>query len=96
MFVLVGVNINLVGHVSFIAKVDKKGGILLQKETRENVGIKEESNARIRIESEKKAIEPLESIADKFFGVFSSDRWPKDLDNFILEVIKNWKISSST
>lgn len=77
-----------------ITKVDKKGRILLKKELRERIGIKEESNVKIKVVDGKIIIEPLESIADKYFGIFHIDRWPEDLDNFVVEIIKKWRTSS--
>ena len=53
-----------------IAKVDKKGRLLIQKEIREKLGIKEGSNVKIKIEGKRIVIEPIESTADKYFGIF--------------------------
>lgn len=33
-------------------------------------------------------IEPLEPIADRYFGAFKVDEWPEDLDGFFAEVLK--------
>jgi len=76
-----------------IAKVDKKGRLLIQKEIREKLGIKEGSNVKIKIEGKRIVIEPIESTADKYFGIFKVDKWPDDLDAFIAEVIKKWRTS---
>ena len=62
-----------------IAKVDKKGRVLLQKEIREKLGIKEGSNVKIKVEGRRIVIEPIESTADKYFGIFKIDKWPDDL-----------------
>lgn len=35
-------------------------------------------------------IEPLEPVADKYFGSFKITRWPEDLDEFVTEVIREW------
>ena len=79
--------------MGIIAKVDKKGRVLLQKEIREKLGIKEGSNVKIKVEGRQIVIEPIESIADKYFGIFKIDKWPDDLDDFIVKAIKKWRIS---
>ena len=35
-------------------------------------------------------IEPLEPSADKYFEAFKITRWPKNLDEFVVEVMKQW------
>lgn len=79
--------------MGIIAKVDKKGRVLLQKEIREKLGIKEGSNVKIKVEGRRIVLEPIESIADKYFGIFKIDKWPDDLDDFIVKAIKKWRIS---
>ena len=79
--------------IVIIAKVDKKGRVLLQKEIREKLGIKEGSNVKIKVEGRRIVIEPIESTADKYFGIFKIDKWPDDLDDFIVKTIKKWRIS---
>jgi len=76
--------------VKVIIKVDEKGRILIPKNIRENVGIKEKSYVRITIEGRKIVVEPLESVADKYYGAFKIDRWPEDLDHFLVEAVKKW------
>jgi hypothetical protein len=33
-------------------------------------------------------IEPVESVADKYYGAFKVDKWPKDLDDFMARVLR--------
>ncbi|MEM1582306.1 MAG: hypothetical protein QXK89_07330 [Candidatus Bathyarchaeia archaeon] len=41
-------------------------------------------------------IEPLEPIADKYFGAFKVARWPENLDEFIIEVMGKWWTRKAT
>jgi hypothetical protein len=34
-------------------------------------------------------IEPVESVADKYYGAFKVEKWPKDLDDFMARVLRN-------
>ena len=76
--------------------VDSKGRVLIPKEIRDRAGIKEESYVRVWAEEGKVVIEPLEFVADKFFGAFEIGRWPKDLDEFLVEAIRRWWASKGT
>ncbi len=35
-------------------------------------------------------IEPVESVADKYYGAFKVDKWPEDLDDFMARVLREW------
>ncbi|MEM0049310.1 MAG: AbrB/MazE/SpoVT family DNA-binding domain-containing protein [Candidatus Bathyarchaeia archaeon] len=63
-----------------IVKVDGKGRILIPKNLREKVGVKEVEYVKIRVHEKSIIIESIESIADKYFGVFKVAKWPVDLD----------------
>jgi hypothetical protein len=43
----------------------------------------------IKSKSKKKA-EPVESVADKYFGIFKVEKWPDDLDEFMVEAVAKW------
>ncbi len=77
-------------------KVDKKGRILIPKNIRERTGVKEGSYVKITAEERGILIEPLEAIADKYFGVFEITKWPEDLDEFVVEVVREWGIRKAT
>lgn len=51
-------------------KVDGKGRVLIPKSLREKVGVKEGRYVKIRADEKSIVIEPLEPIADKYFGAF--------------------------
>jgi hypothetical protein len=37
-----------------------------------------------------KIIQPVESIADKYYGAFKVEKWPEDIDGFIEEAMQKW------
>ncbi|MEM3833379.1 MAG: AbrB/MazE/SpoVT family DNA-binding domain-containing protein [Thermoprotei archaeon] len=61
-------------------KVDEKGRIIIPKSMREKAGVKEGSYVKIRADEKGIVIEPLEPIAEKYFGAFKITKWPEDLD----------------
>ncbi|MGQ9469900.1 MAG: AbrB/MazE/SpoVT family DNA-binding domain-containing protein [Nitrososphaerales archaeon] len=79
-----------------VVRIDKKGRLLVPKNIREKFGIKEGSLVKIEVRKKSIVIEPLESIANKYYGVFKVVRWPKDLDEFINEVMENWWSQKAT
>ncbi|MEM3872270.1 MAG: AbrB/MazE/SpoVT family DNA-binding domain-containing protein [Nitrososphaeria archaeon] len=78
-----------------VVKVDKKGRIMIPKRIREKVKVKEDGYVKVRADEKSIIIEPIESIADKYFGAFKILRWPEDLDNFVNEVLKEWWVQKS-
>ncbi|MEM1551222.1 MAG: AbrB/MazE/SpoVT family DNA-binding domain-containing protein [Candidatus Bathyarchaeia archaeon] len=72
-------------------KVDGKGRIIIPKSMREKTGVKEGSYVRIRADEKGIMIEPLEHVADKYFGAFKIAKWPEDLDEFVIEVMRKWR-----
>lgn len=71
-------------------KVDEKGRIIIPKKVREAAELKEGSYVTIKSKGKIIIMEPLEPVADKYYGVFKVTRWPEDMDEFIVEVIKQW------
>jgi hypothetical protein len=41
-------------------------------------------------------IEPAESIAEKYGGIFQITKWPEDLDEFTEEATRKWWINHAT
>ena len=78
-----------------VVKVDEKGRILILKDIRESVGVKEKSYVKVRVEGRRIVIEPLEPVADKYYGAFKIDKWPEDLDHFLVETVKKWWLQST-
>lgn len=77
-------------------KVDGKGRIIIPKNIRKKAGVKEGSYVKIKADEKVIVIEPLESIADKYFGAFKITEWPEDLDEFVIEVMRKWWIRKTT
>lgn len=74
----------------YTVRVDRKGRILLPKSVRERVGVREGGYVRVTVLERKIVVEPVESVADRYFGAFKVDRWPPDLDEFLARVISEW------
>jgi len=81
---------------STTVKVDEKGRIIIPKDIRETANIRGGSYLAIRANGKTIVIEPLEPVADKYFGAFKVTRWPEDLDEFIVEVAKEWWTTQAT
>jgi len=71
-------------------KVDGKGRVVIPKGLREKAKIKGGSYVKIRTEGKTIIIEPIDSIADKYYGAFKIEKWPEDLDDFIIQVMRKW------
>jgi len=68
--------------------VDKKGRLVIPKRLREKAKVKEGGYVRMRADEKSIIIEALEPIADKYLRVFKVDKWPEDLDEFVVEVMR--------
>lgn len=79
-----------------LVRVDRKGRVLIPKRLRERVGLREGWYARVRAQGRRLVIEPVEPVADKYYGVFRVERWPEDLDEFLAEVVGKWWREKST
>lgn len=77
-------------------KVDEKGRIIIPKGIRETANLKEGSYVTIKAKGKTIIMEPLEPVADKYFGAFKVTTWPENLDEFIVEVIKKWWTTQPT
>ena len=71
-------------------KMDEKGRIIIPKRIRKAAQLKEGSYITIRSKGKAVIIEPIEPVADKYFGAFKVTNWPEDLDEFVVEVKKEW------
>ena len=79
-----------------IAKIDEKGRIVIPKSLRTRTEMKEGSYVKVTAKEKSIIIEPLEPVANRYFGAFRIARWPKDLDEFVVEVIKKWRTPKAT
>jgi AbrB family looped-hinge helix DNA binding protein len=81
---------------STTVKVDEKGRVIIPKGIRENAKLKEGGYVTIKAEGKKIIMEPLEPIAEKYYGAFKITKWPENIDEFIVEVIKTWWTTQPT
>ncbi|MCW4044524.1 MAG: AbrB/MazE/SpoVT family DNA-binding domain-containing protein [Candidatus Bathyarchaeota archaeon] len=72
------------------AKVDEKGRIIIPKKIRKTTNLKKGSAVTIKTKGKTIIIEPLEPVADKYYGAFKIDKWPANIDEFTVEVTKQW------
>ena len=77
-------------------KLDGKGRVIIPKKIRDTVHLKEGTCVAVKAEGNKIIIEPIESVADKYFGIFKVEKWPDDLDEFTVEAIQKWWKSQGT
>jgi len=74
-----------------IVKVDAKGRVLIPKKLRTKAEITEGGYVKVEADEKRVVIEPLEPVADKYYGAFNVDSWPDDLDEYITEALrKEW------
>jgi AbrB family looped-hinge helix DNA binding protein len=79
-----------------IVKVDEKGRIVIPKSLREKTEMKEGSCVAVKAKEKTILIQPLEPVAKKYFGAFTIAKWPKDIDEFVVEVMKEWWTPKAT
>ena len=77
-------------------KVDEKGRIIIPKKIRETAKLKEGSYVTIKAKGKTIMLEPLEPVADKYYGAFKIAKWPENIDEFTVEVIKKWWTTQPT
>ena len=82
--------------MSVIVRVDEKGRVVIPKSIREKAKLKAGNYVNVRVEGRSIIMEPLESIADKYFGAFKVSRWPEDLDEFVVGVAGRWWMAQDT
>ena len=71
-----------------VVRVDDKGRVLIPKAVRERVGLRKGGYVRVRVDGKRIVIEAVEPVADRYFGAFKVARWPEDLDDFLVEVVR--------
>jgi AbrB family looped-hinge helix DNA binding protein len=82
--------------VETTTKLDEKGRVTIPKRLREVAKLKEGSCVIIKAKDKAIIIEPVEPLADKYYGAFKIEKWPEDLDEYVAEVMqKKWKPSGT-
>jgi AbrB family looped-hinge helix DNA binding protein len=78
--------------VESTAKLDDKGRVRIPKQIREVAQLKEGSCVNIKAKGKTIIIELAEPVADKYYGVFTVEKWPEDMDRLVEEEMqKRWK-----
>jgi bifunctional DNA-binding transcriptional regulator/antitoxin component of YhaV-PrlF toxin-antitoxin module len=63
-------------------RVDGEGRVTIPRRLRAG------GYVRVRGVGRAIVIEPVESVADKYYGAFKVEKWPKDLDDFMARVLR--------
>ena len=77
-------------------KIDEKGRVMIPKNIRKAAKIKAGTYVNIKTSKTTIIIEPAESIAEKYCGLFPITQWPEDLDEFIMEATRKWWTNHAT
>ena len=78
------------------AKIDDKGRVMIPKHIRKAAKIKAGTYVNIKATDATIIIEPAESIAEKYGGLFEIANWPEDLDEFMVEATRKWWTNHAT
>jgi len=73
-----------------MVKVDAKGRIVIPKSVRDALGLRANDVLRIRVVGKSIVLEPVGSVAEKYFGLVQVEKWPEDLDKFAAEAVRRW------
>lgn len=76
--------------------MDSKGRIIISRRIRKEAQLKEGSYIKIGLKGKTITLEPVEPVADKYFGAFKVTNWPEDLDEFVVEVKEKWRKKNAT
>ena len=74
----------------------KKGVSGLRNESEKPPTSKKEVVSKSKQRGKIKIIKPAESVADKYYGAFKVEKWPEDIDGFIVEAIQKWQSNRDT
>ncbi|MFA4663296.1 hypothetical protein P8X36_11780 [Pyrococcus kukulkanii] len=80
------------GHYGKESKNRQKGKNCNSERDAGKIGITEGSYVELEVYNKNAIIiKPLESIADRYFGIFKVEEYPDDIDEFLKkEVIRKW------
>ena len=73
-----------------ITKIDEKGRIIIPKTIRKKAKLKPGTYVNVKSKDHLIIIEPSESIAEKYSGIFQISKWPENLDEFATAATKKW------
>ena len=78
------------------SKIDQKGRVMIPKNIRKAAKVKAGTYVNIKVKDTTIIIEPAESIAEKYSGIFQITNWPEDLDEFMVEATRKWWTNHAT
>jgi AbrB family looped-hinge helix DNA binding protein len=76
--------------VETTVKMDAKGRVTIPKNIRKAAKLKPGTYVNIKAKDKTVIIEPAESVAEKYCGIFKITKWPEDLDGFVVEAARKW------
>ncbi len=79
-----------------IVRVDDEGKILIPRHFRELLRLREGNFVKVKVENRRIVVEPIWSTADRLYGAFKVEKWPDNLDEFMVEAAKKWHMRRST
>jgi len=68
--------------------MDSKGRIIISRRIRKEAQLKEGSYIKIGLKGKTITLEPVEPVADKYFGAFKVAKWPEDVDEFLVKIMQ--------
>ncbi len=77
-------------------RLDEKGRIMIPKTIRKAAKVKPGTYVSIKAKDSAIIIEPAESVAEKYAGIFQVAKWPEDLDEFVVEATRKWWINHAS
>jgi AbrB family looped-hinge helix DNA binding protein len=79
-------------------KMDEKGRIIIPMRIRKTAQLKEGTSMSVKSKGKMIILEPIEPVADKYFGAFKVTNWPEnlDLDEYVVEVKEKWRKKNDT
>lgn len=77
-------------EVETTVKIDEKGRIMLPERIRRATKLAKGTYVTIKAKNKTITIEPAESAAEKYCGIFEVANWPEDLDEFTVEATRKW------
>jgi AbrB family looped-hinge helix DNA binding protein len=83
-------------EVESTVKIDQKGRIMLPEKVRKATKLSRGTFVTVKAKDGTITIEPAESVAEKYRGIFQIPNWPKDLDEFTVEATRKWWATHGT
>lgn len=77
-------------------RVDEKGRVIIPKKIRQTTKLKEGSYVTVKSKGNTIILEPVEPVADKYYGAFKVTNWPENLDDFTIGAVNKWWKSHGT